>query len=416
MLANTPRRRMLTPPSSQPTRRVRTLRSAGAWLALPGLLLSGSCLFDLPALEPDAGIGGNAGLSGLGGDGQIAGNSGDPGGSSNLGGGAGAGGPSCPDGQKSCGEACQPQTAQFGCSSNACEPCLNVPGAEVGCVNGQCAVLGCQENFADCDGDTINSASVGNGCEYSLGPLAATVTDNLPVPFIQPIEVDGSRDDWSAVPAYSFENVCPNCRDQVTPPITASSGIPPRNDLDGRFRVAWDGDFFYVFVEAFDNHLFAAGDPNTEGCEHGAECEDSVQVLLSGRNNRVNGYGDDNHRLFLGLSNRSAAPGQGQPKPGEVEISTQREGSRCYRLEAKIDWGYITATNGGAMAEGHFPPAANQSYGIDVALNDWDPAVSDQTRLERQSQIFWLNPGPNFASSTSGIGTMTLFGAPDAGP
>ncbi|MEY2935111.1 MAG: Carbohydrate family 9 binding domain-like [Pseudomonadota bacterium] len=413
MLTDTSRQSMLTPPSSQPARRVRNLRSAGAWLALPGLLLLGSCLFDLPALEPDAGIGGNAGLSGLGGDGQIAGNTGDPGGSSNLGGGAGVGN-ACPDGQKSCGESCQPQTAAFGCSSDTCEPCLEPPGTVVQCVDGQCAVTGCKANFADCDGDTIDSATVGNGCEYSLGPLAPTVS-SLEVPFAKPIAVDGSRDDWSDVPAYSFEQVCANCRDQVTPPITASASIPPRNDLDGRFRVAWDGDFFYVFVEAFDAHLFDQGDPAGAGCEHGAECEDSVQVLLSGRNIRGS-YGNDNHRIFLGLSNRVAAPGQGQPKPEEVEIVTQRQASRCYRLEAKIDWGYITATNGGDTAQGHFPPAANQSYGFDIALNDWDPAVSDATRLERQSQIFWNAPGPNFAGTTAEIGTMTLVGAADAGP
>lgn len=413
MLLNTSRRSMLIPPSSQPARRVPTLRSAGAWLVLPGLLLSGSCFFDLPALEPDAGIGGNAGLSGLGGDGQGAGNTGDPGGSSNLGGGAGGGNRTCLDGEKLCGESCQPQSAQVGCSNNSCDPCLNVAGAVVGCVNGQCAVLGCQENFADCDGDTINSPSVGNGCEHSLGPAAGKL-DILPVPFREAIVVDGSRDDWSAVPAYSFDETCPNCRDQVTPPVSASSSIPPRNDLDARFRVAWDGDFFYVFIEAFDNHLFDQGDPATQGCEHGAECEDSVQVLLAGRNNRT-GYGNDNHRVFLGLSTRSAAPAQGQPKDEDVEIRTQRQGS-CYRLEAKIDWGYITATNGGDTALGHFPPAAEQSYGFDIALNDWDPAVSDLTRLERQSQIFWVDPGPDYASNTSGIGTMTLFGAADAGP
>jgi hypothetical protein len=372
-------------------------------------------LFDLPALEPDAGIGGNAGLSGLGGDGQSAGNTGDPGGSSSVGGASGAGN-QCPDGQKSCGESCQPQTAAFGCSSNACEPCLQPPGTVVDCVLGQCAVVSCEANFADCDGDTINSATVGNGCEYSLGSLAETVS-SLQVPFFQtPIEVDGGREEWSAVPAYSFDQVCPNCRDQVTPAITASSSIPARNDLDGRFRIGWNGDFLYVFVEAYDNQLFDAGDPaTTEGCQHGAECEDSVQVLLAGRNNRGS-YGNDNHRLFLGLSTRFSAPGQGQPKDGDVEIRKQLQGSRCYRLEAKIDWGYITATNGGDTALGHFPPLPNQSYGFDIALNDWDPAVSDATRLERQSQIFWDDPGPNYASSTVDIGTMTLVDAADAGP
>src|SRR5688572_30226578 len=255
MLADTPPHRMLKPPSSEPSRRGRAPRGAGAWWALPGLLLSGSCFFELPELEPDAGIGGNAGANGLGGEGQSAGNTADPGGSSSLGGGAGAGTAQCSSGQKLCGETCQPIGPQNGCSSTSCEPCLVPAGAVVSCIEERCVVTGCQDDFADCDGDTVNRDTVGNGCEYSLGPLAATVT-SLDVFKREGITVDGGRDDWSGLPAYSFDEVCANCRDQNTPAITADSTVPGRNDLDGRFRVAWDGDFLYVLVEAFDNHVF----------------------------------------------------------------------------------------------------------------------------------------------------------------
>ncbi len=405
---------MLNPPSSEPSRRGLTLRGAGAWFALLAVFFSGSCVFDLPALEPDAGIGGNSGLGGAGGDGQIGGNAGNPAGASSLGGTAGGGDPSCPGAQKLCGETCRPLEPAFGCSSSSCEPCLDVPGAEVGCVEGQCAVLRCLDDFADCDGDTINRDTVGNGCEYPLGPLAATVT-SLDV-IKRSIAVDGKRDDWSGIPAYSFDQVCANCRDDNTPPITADSSIPARNDLDGRFRVAWDGDFFYVFVEAFDNHPFNLGDPVAEGCQHGAECEDAVQLFLAGRNNRSGGYSNENHRVFLGLSQRFVAPAQGQPALADVEISAQLQGTSCYRLEAKIDWAYITGTKGGGQAPGHFPPAPAQSYGFNLALNDWDPAVSDANRIERQSQIFWSNPGTEFSFSAAGMGEMTLRDGSDAGP
>lgn len=413
MLANTPRRCMLNPPLSEPVRRGHTPRGAGAWLALPGLLLSGSCFFDLPALETDGGIGGSGGLSGLGGDGQPAGNTGDPGGSSGLGGAAGGVGSTCGFGEKLCGETCRPiEDPAFGCSSTSCEPCLNASGGVMGCDNGQCVVARCQENFADCDGDASN------GCEYPLGPVAPSVT-SLDVPFAE-ILVDGKREDWSSVPAYAFESVCTDCaEDNNTPPITADSTRPPLADLDARFRVAWNGDFFYIFLEAFDDHPFDAGVPGSTRCQHGAECEDALQVFFDGRNDRLlndQGYGFDNSRLFLGLSNRFAAPAQGPPQLGDVEIVTQRQGSRCYRLEAKIDWVYIAATRGGGTAEGQFPPKAGQSYGFDIAINDWDPAISDATRLERQSQIFWVDPGPNYFNKPTGIGPMTLSGGLDAGP
>lgn len=281
----------------------------------------------------------------------------------------------------------------------------------MGCDNGQCVVLECPQDFADCDG------LANNGCEYSLGPVAATV-DSLDVPFRE-ILVDGRGDDWSSLPAYRFDRVCADCgEDNNTPPIAADSTVPPRGDLDARFRVAWDRDFFYVFLEAYDDHPFDEGAPG-DRCQHGAECEDSLQVFFDGRNDRLlndQGYGFDNQRLFLGLSDRFAAPAQGAPLVGDVEIVTGRQGTQCYRLEAKIDWSYITATRGGGSAPGQFPPKAGQSYGFDIAMNDWDPAISDAARIERQSQIFWVDPGPQYFNKPTGIGPMTLSGGPDAGP
>jgi len=289
-----------------------------------------------------------------------------------------------------------------------------VTGAVVGCVEGQCAVLNCQPGLADCDGDVLNDVGEisGNGCEYSLGIASPTVT-TLSVPFAH-IQVDGKRDDWSAVPSYALEQVCSNCKDEQTELVSADSSVPSRSDLDARFRVAWDDDKFYVLVEAFDNQLFSTGVTGGR-CQHPAECEDAVQVFLLGREDRSHNYFNDNQRVFLGLSGRVGAPGQGQPAANDVEVVPELQGNFCYRIEAQIDWAYTTFTKNNGSAPGHFPPAPTQSYGFDIAVNDWDAPISDANAIQRQSQIFWSDPGTDLVQ-TQGIDTMTLIGGADAGP
>lgn len=403
---------MPTAPSSEPPRRLTALRGARTWFAVPVLLLSGSCFFGLAPLD-GTGIGGASGIGNFGGGVPSGGSSGTLGGS--TAGGAAGRDDGCPPEQKLCGDVCRPTTKEFGCESSSCEPCGQAAHAVVDCQEGQCAVLNCESGFADCNGDTINSVGViaGNGCEYPLGDPSPTVA-TLSVPFAH-IQVDGKRDDWNLVPAYAFEKVCKNCKDEQTKPVSADSSVPPRTDLDARFRVAWDDDKFYVLVEAFDNQLYDTGVPGN-GCQQtGASCEDGAQVFFLGREDRTHGYFNDNQRVFLGLSGSFAAPGQGAPAAGDVEIQTEPQGSLCYRIEAQVDWAYITNTKSNpGSAPGHFPPAANQSYGFDIALNDWDAPISDPSGIQRQSQIFWSEPGTDLVK-TEGLGTMTLVGGSDAG-
>jgi hypothetical protein len=404
---------MLNAPSSVPRRSLISARNTSARTAVAVLSLgclsfgSVSCFFELPPLEENPpGLGGSPGLGG-------GGSPPEQGGSSGAGtGGGGASGVSCSDGEKACGDQCQPTTLEFGCSSSSCERCADVPNAVVDCVNGACAVQGCKPGFADCDGDTLNAVGevASNGCEYELGAPAPAVTQ-MSVPF-RTIEVDGEREDWSDLPSYAFEQVCANCVDQVTPPVTADGTVPPRDDLDARFRVAWDADKLYLLVEAFDNQVYSTGAPG-DRCQH-AECEDAVQVILLGRGNRAEGYYNDNKRIFLGSSQRFSAPSQQQPVSSDVELKVGRTGDFCYRIEAQVDWAFITLAQNGTVP-GHFPPAPGQSYGFDIALNDWDAPVSDPAGIQRQSQIFWQDPGPGYAMVPADIGTMTLLGGSDAG-
>jgi hypothetical protein len=404
-------------PSLEPPRWVTPLRGVGAWCAILVALLSGSCFFDLPPLSEDLStIGGSAGFDNVGGSLPTAGSSGDPGGSTGTGGSAGNSGSSgCPvDGQKLCNGQCVPASPQNGCGNpDSCEPCGSAQHAVVGCQEGQCAVLGCDPGFADCDGDTLAKTGVpaGTGCEYQLGLPAASVP-TLSVP-LRHITVDGHREDWNGVASYTFDKTCNNCRDQQTPAISAEGTVPPREDLDARFRVAWDADKFYVLVEAFDNQPYDAA-MEGNGCQQAADCEDAVQVFFAGRQQTHN-YFNDNQRLFLGLSQRVGAPGQGQPGATDVEIKSERQGNLCYRIEAQVDWAYITSIKNVAPDPAYFPAAPGNSYGFDIALNDWDAPISDPNAIQRQSQIFWLDPGPSYAEKPDQIGTMQLLGGGDAG-
>jgi hypothetical protein len=413
----------LAPPSETP-RRLTPRRGGGSWIAIGLLFLTGSCFFKLaPVVEdsPDSGLTGVAGSLGGGPAGGASGGS-DPGGATNVGGSAGVSSdPGCPVGHKRCDDGrCLVPGPENGCGSPSCNAaCPTLIGAVTGCKEDQCAIIGCQPGFADCDGDSLNktgAAISGNGCEYPLGAAQST-PDTLGVPFAA-IRVDGERDDWAGLPLYPFKQLCANCKDDQTPPISADAVPPPTTDLDAYWRVAWDGNHFYVFVEAYDDHLFDQGTPGGKNCNFGAECEDSVQVFFDGLDNRAvnSGYGNDDHRVFIGLSQHFAAPAQGQPDASDVEVVTKRQGTQCYRIEAQFDWKYITGTKGGGSAPGKFPAAANQTYGFDIAVNDWDPPVSDPNGMERQSQDFWVNPGPEYSFRSSGLGPMKLLGPPpDAG-
>ncbi|MEZ4296816.1 MAG: hypothetical protein R3B70_17755 [Polyangiaceae bacterium] len=93
------------------------------------------------------GGGGTAGMGGMGGTGGSVG-------------GGGSGG--CALEEKLCFNICVPtDDPTVGCAGESCDPCSD-NNALPGCVAGECAVIKCDANFADCDADAAN------GCEVDL--------------------------------------------------------------------------------------------------------------------------------------------------------------------------------------------------------------------------------------------------------
>jgi hypothetical protein len=399
-------------PGRSNDRRVRAL-IAGIGIGL----ISYGCLFELEPLEPDTGIGGGGvagAFAGEAGESPVAGQGGD-----------GVGGALAPQddceqaGQKRCNGECVFATSSNGCGNADCAPCAPVANATLSCSgdSGTCKVESCNAGFADCDGDTAtyDGQSGGTGCEYSFGTIAEAAQP-LPVPRVQ-IQVDESRDDWSGIPAYRLEQTCVDCGDDgaMFQP-SAQNEAPIGTDLTAYFRVAWDGDFFYVLAEAFDDHVFNEGSTvENGGCNTngdyvpGPACEDGFTVYFDGRQDGGN-YGNEDRRITLGTSGAFFAPAQGQPPDGTVGMLVLPSvGPRCYRMEAQFKWTTLVSNQSQPVA-GKFPPAADQTYGFDIAVSDWDPPVSDASSVERQSQLFYT---PRAAQSQlhpsiEGVGTIVL--------
>jgi len=384
------------------------------------VLISFGCFFELEPLAETGGSLGGGGtfgaVGGEGGDTPVAGE-----------GGSGAGGdpvfPGCNSvpGTKDCGAGCVPVGPENGCNDPECRPCPSVANAAAptcGGDGGPCQIASCNSGFADCDGDlsSYGVESGGNGCEYSFGTIAEA-NQPLSVPRAQILVADGTRDDWSGIPAYRLEHPCVDCQDDGTAfRPSAQNEAPPSSDLSAYVRVAWDANNFYVLAEAFDDFIFSDGSSVDNGsCRTngdyvpGPMCEDAFAIYFDGRQNGGN-YGNEDHRIFIGASGASFAPSQGQPPTGTVVTRLlPSPGPRCYRLEAQFDW-KLLVSNQGQPVDGKFPPAANQSYGFDIAVSDWDQSLTDASSFERQSQLFYTQrPAQSeLHPSIAGVGVIVL--------
>jgi hypothetical protein len=276
-----------------------------------------------------------------------------------------------------------------------------------------CELAECAPGFADCNGDA--SAYTGqpgsDGCEYNFGPNGELrgVPELLEVPQVLNIDIaDGERGDWTGIPAYPLLATCDNCVDQSLPEVTASSVVPARGDLEAYFRVAWNDGFFYLLGDVFDANLISDG-PVAGQCQNGSLCEDAFAVLFDGRNNRAEQPSPniDDLYVFIGTGGNAYRISNRVPEPGELDFKATPNGAACYRIEAQFSWAYVTGAQNGQAIAGQFPPVIGQHYGFDVAVNDWDPGVSDPAP-QRESQLFWVNPQDGYQQNTSNFGPMLL--------
>lgn len=372
-----------------------------------GLFWAG-CFFELADVTlPGTGGAGNGGVP------VFSGAGGEAGAGAPTGGLGGAGSPSsCMPGFKDCGAGCEPFSVANGCAAASCTPCAALPQASLACDadSGQCEVAECAAGFADCDGDTLSYSGEagGNGCEYALAPAedARPAPDLLEVPLADIDIADGERNDWAGVPAYPLLETCDNCSDPSLPDVTAKNEVPPRDDLEAFFRVAWDADFFFVLGDVFDANLVSDGAARNDGrCQNGALCEDALTIFVDGRNDRAtsSSYNIDDFQLYLGLAGKAFRVSGAPVSSEQVDFKVTPVGAACYRVEAQLSWDFMTGVTDGTPVL----PEVGQELGFDISVNDWDPGVSDETP-RRESQLFWIDPGDGYHQETTGFGPMRL--------
>jgi hypothetical protein len=390
------------------------LGRGGTYAVLACSLLG--CFFGLEEVVPlDSGVGGGAGSGGqgIGGDGGSA-----------VGGDAAVGGtggtpidPGCLPNEQNCGGGCVPISVENGCGAADCAPCAPLQHAALRCNidNRACEVADCAPGFADCNGDTSSYTGQpgSDGCEYNFGPNGElrAAPESLAVPQVASIDItDHDRGDWAGIPAYPLLATCDDCVDTSLPTVALPNVVPPREDLDAYFRVAWDDGFFYLLGDVHDASVLDDGASRDGNCQQGQLCEDSLTVLVDGHNNRAQDpqpQADDLY-LFLGLGGAAFRVAQRPVVPGsDLDFVVTRQGAACYRVEARFTWTYMTGLQSG-QPDPQFAPAVGKEYGFDVAVNDWDPGVSDPATAQRDSQLFWLSPGNGFQQSTANFGKMTL--------
>jgi hypothetical protein len=381
-----------------------------------GALVANGCLVDIPPLDPDAGIGsgggsGNVGGGGAGG-GVSGGGSGGQGGTV-VGGGGGTNGGDCGPQRKRCpgSNDCVAAVPENGCGAADCQPCQRTgdPESVAGLTcsdEGQCALLACAAGYGNCDAD------VSNGCEEHFGDVELNDASPLVVRFGTK-NVDGDRSDWAGVPMYALTEVCSGCDSTEDGPgggnIVAPSSVPAPNDLAAYFRIAWDDGNFFVLADVFDDHVYQGPRSNPPKNEDSLR-EDNVSLFFDALDNRAmsNNYGDDDNRVFAGLSTASHAFNRPfQDAQGQREVASQKTGSLCYRIEARVTWMYIVGSAAGSRPD-KFPPEPGHTYGFDISINDWDPDPSDLQQFQRQQQVFWVNPNTEYSFRTTGFGGIQL--------
>jgi hypothetical protein len=179
--------------------------------------------------------------------------------------------------------------------------------------------------------------------------------------------IDGEEDAvWSGTaPPQPVDTVIEGERAPRLHPVNSNV-----SDLSATWRALWDRDFLYVLVQVEDDNGPVWNSSNVWQ-------DDSVELYIDARDDKVNGYYDENDFQFIF---RAAQPGivhPGGKRPGQnmdgivYDQSTSAEG---WSVEAAIPWTTLGIAPGGRI-------------GLEVHVNDDDDDGDGIT--DRDAQVSW---------------------------
>lgn len=153
-------------------------------------------------------------------------------------------------------------------------------------------------------------------------------------------------------------------------------------DLSGFYKIHWDANNLYLWVEVTDDVVL---NDNSPSFVH----DDGVSVYLDGGNEKAAGYDANDHNFTFRWNDTNIRHGNMLNPAGVVKEEQLIQGG--YAMEISIAWSLIGV-----------PPAEGNTIGLDIHLND------DDDGGDRDKKLSWYGLVDQAWASASVFGEYTL--------
>ena len=185
---------------------------------------------------------------------------------------------------------------------------------------------------------------------------------------VTPPEIDGILDEiWEPIGQLSLDHT-----------ITGSKVA--EDDLSAWYKVLWDLNQLYFFIEVQDDSL-----STNSSVDH---LNDGIEIYIDADNSKSQFFEADEFQLRVVIDSENIHSDIGAKfVGGEVEIARHKTG---YSVEIKIPWEHVNGL-----------PIVDHFLGLDVHINDNDSNGRD-------GKISWFAPRDNAYQSPANFGTVKL--------
>jgi hypothetical protein len=276
-----------------------------------------------------------------------------------------------------------------------CEPACDFAHGSGDCYRGVCRLKDCDEGYLNCDG------VASNGCELEdlVQPLPI---DALPVKrFEFAGDIETAPDvSWAELPSYRINSPCEICAhnpaNNVVPisPMNNWGTRPQPMDLSGSIKVGWNQGGIWIRVLTMDDEWFLTKQSEALPVEgymltpSDARNMDNFEVLW---NTHEEAQGENTDRmLFVSAEGTRSELLLEKQRIDQIPVAVRELGPRCRATYLRLQPGYLIDVTNAPLALG-----PGQSYGLNVALNDFDvvpESAGTPAQSQRQHQLFLFAP------------------------